>query len=339
MNIDYNAYDDNYHQKKINEYYLDDGWLEIGYELAKKNNDWSELPVSKNFIKKYNQKDGILGKVKFDNVEYRPYADTDKSWYFKDYYTYFVITQGKRKVAYLYYLIREEGYGNWVDDIEILDVFEIVDKDGNEKKVTRPFNEKYFLDNIYSLTRGNVEELGVAVSDKFHKKYPFFLDLFIHYSPLSFNRITFLGKESDLDNNIAIFEVDSVLECKKRKYKVKLILDKKLYLDEAEVELIKEAEYEGDWTYITAKLLYKNSNWDSLELTDNFRKKYTPAKGIIKEIDEMNIDYGLGTETVVANKEYIKTFMHKDMYEVKYKLEYVRDENNFTEDIIVTKLN
>ena len=63
-----------YHLQEINEYYLYDGWLEIGYELAKKNNDWSKLPLSKKFRKKYNSQDGILGKVEFDDIKYRPYA-------------------------------------------------------------------------------------------------------------------------------------------------------------------------------------------------------------------------------------------------------------------------
>ena len=42
-------------------------------ELAKKNGDWSNLPLSKNFIKKYNEKDGILKEIEFDNIVYRPY--------------------------------------------------------------------------------------------------------------------------------------------------------------------------------------------------------------------------------------------------------------------------
>ena len=332
---------------KMHEYYINDevGRDKLILEVAKKNNDWSNLPLSENFRKKYNEKDGIFGKLKFDSIDLNYYKEGEKSYIGGTHHLR--LKDGKQEIIYLIYGKHTEKKDfteiPLLDDVDLFGPIYLTDKNGKEVDYRLPFTDDLKESNLNKLARGDVytfySESSVAVSERFHKKYPFFLDLFIHYSPLSFNRITFLEKESDLDNNIAIFEVDSVLECKKRKYKVKLILDKRLYLDEAEVELIKEAEYEGDWTYITAKLLYKNSNWDSLELTDNFRKKYTPAKGIIKEIDEMNIDYGLGTETVVANKEYIKTFMHKDMYEVKYKLEYIYNEDDYVDDIVVTKID
>ena len=315
-----------YHLQEINEYYLYDGWLEIGYELAKKNNDWSKLPLSKKIRKKYNSQDGILGKVEFDDIKYRPYADTNKNWYFKDYYTYFVITQGEKQIVYHYDIEHEEGFGNWVDDIIILDKFEIVNESGNEKEIRIPFNDNTKKENLYFLVRGGVEELGVAVTDKFHKKYPFFLDLFIHYSPLSYNRIEFKEYESDLDNNTAIFEVNSILECKKRKYEVKLIFDDKLYLDDVEVKLLNTYEYKGDDQYTTLKILYKNSNWDNIKITDKYRKKFN-GKSFIEDIDNIDINYFSDSKRI-ADHEFLRKYRTIDDNFVFYygKFIYTMDE-------------
>ena len=329
---------DNYHQQEINEYYIHDGWLEIGYELAKKDNDWSKLPISKKFRKKYNSKDGILGNVEFDIIEYRPFANTDKNWYFKDYYTYFVITKGKKKVAYHYDVVHENGYGNWIDDIVILEKFEIVDELGNEKEIKRPFTENTKRENINFLVRGGIEESGVAVTDKFHKKYPFFLDLFIHYSPRSYNKIEFLEKESDLDNNIAIFEVNSILECKRRKYEVKLIFDDKMYLDDAEVKLVKEEEYRGDNSERINKITYQNSNWDNLKLTDNFRKKYNSENGIIDDINNINIDIDVDEVTLEMNRKYVTCFTYKNGDKISYLFEYLEDQDGKLDNVLCEKL-
>ena len=211
-------------------------------------------------------------------------------------------------------------------------------ENGKELDYRLPFVGQRKLQNCYDLSFSYDLESGVAVTEKFHKKYPFFLDLFIHYSPLSYNRIEFIEKESDLDNNIAIFEVDSILECKKRKYEVKLIFDDKLYLDDAEVKLVKEEEYNGDNSERINKITYQNSNWDNLKLTDNFRKKYNSENGIIDDINNINIDIDVDEVTLEMNRKYVTCFTYKNGDKISYLFEYLEDQDGKLDNVLCEKL-
>ena len=315
-------------------------WLELCYIVAKKNGDWSKLPLTKNFRKKYNEKDGILGNIQYDSIEYRPYADTNEEYYFKNYYTYFVITQNGKETAYIFSpeYIDDDVLLN---DVGIFDTVLVKDESGTKiKSYGHYFNDNSYWYCFNMLSRGNDDELSVAVTEKFHKKYPFFLDLFIHYSPLSFNHIEFNSKKSSWEDKEAYFTVDSKLECKKRDYKVKFKVDGKGYLDEAEVELIGEEGYEGNQEYISTKILYENSNWDNLKLTDNYRKKFK-GQSYHPDIKKINIDYKTEEEYVEDNNynEYLRLYRMKDGTTSIYYVKYVMSEDKYIDDIICKKLN
>ena len=47
---------------------MDDDFVKVVRMVAEKNSNWSQLPLSNNFNKKYNSQDGILGKD--DNYTY-----------------------------------------------------------------------------------------------------------------------------------------------------------------------------------------------------------------------------------------------------------------------------
>ena len=66
--------------------------------LVKKNSDWSKLPLTKLFLSKFNEKDGILGKIQYDKVEWEPYLESGK--YPFDEFAHIVVTQGLKKTAY-----------------------------------------------------------------------------------------------------------------------------------------------------------------------------------------------------------------------------------------------
>ena len=229
---------------------------------------------------------------------------------------------------------------DYLDDVELIGPIYVTDENGKEMDFRFPFIDDYKIENLRRVVRGEAynAENSVAVTEKFHKKYPFFLDLFIHYSPLSYNKIEFLEKESDLDNNIAIFEVKSILECKRRKYEVKLIFDDKMYLDDAEVKLLDTKEYKGDSQERINKVTYQNSNWDNLKLTDKFKKKYNSKSGIIDDIDTINIDITVDEIALEANKKYITCFTNKEGEVVSYYFEYIKDEDNNLDDVICEKL-
>ena len=315
-------------------------WLELCYIVAKKNGNWSNLPLTENFRKKYNEKDGILGSIQYDNIEYRPYAGTDEDYYFRDYYTYFVITQNKLKTAYIF----SPEYINddiLLNDVGIFDTIIVSDENGNKvKSYGHYFNDNSYSYCFYMLSRGDDDERSVAVTPSFHAKYPFFLDIFEHYSPLRFNHIEFVPERSSWERKEAYFIVDSVLECKRRNYKVNFILDSKGYLDDVNVIKVNEEEYEGDNENRSVKLLYTNSNWQNLEITENYREKHN---GISYNNDINNIDIDYETqEKLVEEKnynEYLRLYRMKDNTTSVYYIKYITDDQGYIDDIECTKLN
>lgn len=260
-------------EKNCDMYYArgGDGWLEVCYLVAQKNGNWDNLFLSENFRKKYNEKDGILGDLQYDSIEYRPYAGSNEDYYFKEDMTYFVITQGKSKTVYKFHPVYLDN--NQLDDVQFSEIIQLYDKNGNRISVGgETIDKDSFEYSFFKLCIGGDDEKRIAVTDNFHRKYPFFLDIFEHYSPLTYNLIEFVSERSSWDRKEAYFIVDSKLECKKRHYKVKFTIDSRGYLDDVEVKKVNEVEYESTDEYRSVKLLYPNSNWQNLEITDNYKK-------------------------------------------------------------------
>lgn len=331
--IRYNTKKQNTNEKQelYNYYYDNDREYELIQKVCEKDGDWKNYPLTSNFLAKYNEKDGIFGDMQFDKVEVNPYKEGE---YHFAYTSHIVVTQGLKKTAYIFYQQhskeRENSpkYEQGLEDVVITDIIPLTDEKGNKLDDRYVFNEKKKLrlvKNIIDVDK-NLQD-SVATTLHFRSKYPHFLDLFIHYSPLSFNKIKFIENESDLDNNIAIFEVDSILECKRRKYKVKLILDDKLYLDDCEVELLEETTYKGNSNDSSAKALYLNSNLENTNLTDDFIKELKSKGSYHEDINDIDIDYPSDEECInnVDYSEYIRNYKMKNgainSYYVKYNIE------------------
>lgn len=275
-------------------YYGPDSYTswELGYEVAKKDGDWSRLPLTSEFRKKYNERDGILGNLEFDKIELAPYdsiTEYSDKYYFINRNCYFVISRGKEKIAYIYNLKYD---GKLLNDVLIKDICNLSNEYGEELNVSGySITYNNFKDSMDFLSRGGNDEQSVAVTPAFHTKYPYFLDLFIHYSPLGVNKIEFASEKSSWERKEAYFIVDSIYECIKRHYKVEFSLDNKGYLDDAKAKLVGEYPYDkGRLVEASSQVFYKNSNWDYLKLSDNFRKKYKDKKSVYEGIDELNID-------------------------------------------------
>lgn len=306
---------------------------ELGLKVAEKNGNWSKYNLSKNFLNKYNEKDGIFGNVQFDKVEYKPYNNGKYS--FED-YSYLVLTQGLKKTAYIFSMLNgSDGY-----DIVFGDTIDLTDDNGQELDAMVTINKDNFTRIFHMLSRGGNDEKSVAVTSSFHKKYPFFLDIFEHYSPLIFNPIEFVTERSSWDRKEAYFIVNSKLECKKRYYKVKFTLDKRGYLDDVKVIKVNEEEYEGRSDEIAAKLLYENSNWDELQITDNYRKKFN-GQSYNTDIKRININYDANGEYIDEknNYEYLWQYTMKDGTTSVYYIKYIMDKNGYIDDIECDKLN
>ena len=327
-------------QKLYDYFHTDVGKWELVQKVCEKNGNWKNYPLTSNFIAKYNEKDGIFGDMQFDKVEVNPYKEGE---YHFAYTSHIVVTQGLKKTAYIFY--REFSkepenspkYEPGLEDVVITDIISLTDEKGNKLDDRFIFNDEKKLKlvkNIIDVDK-NLQD-SAAITTHFKEKYPYFLDLFIHYSPLTYNKIRFIENESDLNTNIAIFEVDSILEYKLRKYKVKFILDDKLYLDDCEVEKIDETIYKENHDNRdnrTARVYYKNSNWDDLKLTDSFKEKYTNEIGTFKDIDLIDIDEKMKETVIETNKLYIILCKFKDGSIHAYIRTIIEDDDDFLDEV------
>ena len=302
--------------------------------LTRKNGDWSNLPLTNNFRKKFNEQDGILGTLNYDSVEKNPYYNNKYPF---ENYSYIVVKNGKQETAYMYSFILDIE-GEHYEDFRIDRVFYLTDENGNELDAKSIINIDNYVESFYMLSAGYEDEQCIGVTSKFHTKYPYFLDIFEHYSPLEYNHIKFVEEKSSWERKEAYFEVDSALECKKRYYLVEFALDEKGYLDDVVVHKVNEVEYEGNRQERINKITYQNSNWDNLNLTGNFRKKFFSESGIVEDIENINIDIPVDEVSLEMNTKYITCFTSKSGEIIAYYFEYIKDNEDSIDNIICNKL-
>lgn len=290
--------------------------------MCMKNGDWSKLPISKEIRKQFNEKEGILKDYEFENVE----VDYEGVEFYDASPAKIIITNGNdKKRVYIDYRFDDDGINN----INIKDVITIVDSEGNKLNEGFPFDDSHIVENFD--TWDNVGLTNKYIAN--HGKE--LLNLFIHYSPLDYNPITFVENKSELNNHMVYFIVTSVLECKEREYKVYYQLDENNYLDDAHAVCVKERELEPKPDLLGAKIYYKNSNWTNLPLSNNFKKKFNSIYGTFKDIDKV-VDGEIAIEKI-SKDNYIFEFLGKDNRHLfyLYKQKYVNEE---LDDIIYTKL-
>ena len=297
--------------------------------LCQKNGNWSKLPITKEVREQYNEKDGILGKVDFDKVEYIPNKEFQHSGNVE-----IITTKGLEKIKYYItfsYAFDLYDQNSGIDGIEINDVVKLTDKNGNELNPGFPFDDKHIISNFSNW-------YNVGLTNKYKKKYgDNLLNLFIHYSPLIYNHIGFDIDKSDLSKNMAYFIVNSVLECKKREYEVYYTLDKDKYLDDAEARLVKEVDTEPTDSESGLKAFYLNSNLDNTNLSDKFKQKIQEYGSYNTDISNIDINYEPESIRIEKGK-YIRCYKMKDGSLNSYIVEYNGTETEMLYDIVSTRL-
>ena len=73
-------------------------------------------------------------------------------------------------------------------------------------------------------------------------------------------------------------------------------------------------------------------------MVNNFRKKYNNVDGVIKDIDDINVDIQMDGVTVEKYKKYIRKFADKNGKTIFYIYEHFRDDDGNLDDIICEKL-
>ena len=298
------------------------GAYELVLLMCQKNGDWSKLPISKETRERFNEKDGLLKDFEFDTIEIDP--TTIGKYEYDSPPAQIILTKGNEKTkVYIDYRYYSDGLSR----VEIKDVIKIIDANGNRLNEGFPFDEKHILMNFETWE-------NVGLTDKYisnHGKE--LLNLFIHYSPLDYNPIGFDITKSRLENNMAYFTVTSFLESKEREYEVYYSLDKNNYLDDVDVKCVKEVELESTNKYETEKLIYKNSNWQGLKLSNNFMKFFSNNDGIIKEKNIVNYEF----YKIKQNEYILKIQLQNGNIEYYYDKERYDNEGNL-DDMQIEKL-
>lgn len=234
---------------------------------------------------------GLLNCESYDKIYY------DKETLAEDNFRRIITETDKKKDIYLISLTQDPYVLRvGAKKIEEIDKFGNI-KDIREKRIFDEKNTEYNFKDLcldgekmdYAGWYGEYYGEDIAISKHFREKYGNFLNLFIHYSPIEYNHITLT--DLDIENQKAVFEVDSILECKKRTYEVKYILDDSKYIYDTEVKLISEEKYSGNSNNRENKLFYMNSNWDNLELTDNFLNKFNGRISVFPDIEMVSFSF------------------------------------------------
>lgn len=109
---------------------MDDDFAKVVYLVAERNNDWSKLPLSKKFKKKYDSINGILLNDDFSNLGYSvEKEDTSKE---NQIVCLMVHHDFKEEYYYIHYTLNNK---NELDDVEIVEKKLIYDEYGNEVDV------------------------------------------------------------------------------------------------------------------------------------------------------------------------------------------------------------
>ena len=216
-----------------------EGVLELLLPLAEKNGNWEHYPLTRHFKDKFNEKDGVLGKIEFDKVEFCPYKEGEYPF---STYPHYVITKGKEKIVYqLDWSIDNDEFGlRAIDDITLSEPIVFVDENGNELDTRLRCTEENWKEILMTLAHGNEEKYNsIAFTDKFNSQYNSLNDLISKKTNES--GACYGYKSNDFKSKIA--ECYWYTKSGDKIVKIKFLLDDREYIDDIEVlssELLKK---------------------------------------------------------------------------------------------------
>lgn len=323
-------------------------------EIAlKKNQNWSDFIeyFTDDFKKKYNEKDGILGKTDVEDA-YRDttYVPQEIDYWDTDTPVYIVKSNGKR---YRYYFRIKSNEWRQIDDLEIIDIVDLDSEDEETVKGVK-FTENTIERLLYNMIFAYDGEAGL--SKHFREKYPNFngffdkgklLSTYIRWNGEIINgfRIEHYG---DIDYSNRVFPNINIIDGYRGiQYTYNLIytLDTQGYLDDFEMQLIDKTEtkltsdfYKKNTTYesIIRKLSGKNRNWQGLPISHSFREKYNEKDGIFSDLEVDWVEFLCDT---IGVKKYPICIHLQDGNIKYYGLIFKLTETNLIDDIEKIELN
>ena len=249
-NIDKIEYVESNLKNVDNKLNVGDDWVKIVKMTAEKNSDWSKLPLSKSFKKKYNSQYGILGKD--DNYTYLS-SNSYESNEINQTVVLNVDHEYKQEYYYVHYTLNEN---NELDDVEIVDKKLLYDENGNKIIYKESISEENYEDVLikladpYNINHAELEIDFYNLTENYISKWSGgFVDSrgFDYYSRYiikelsSFKkRIVYMKCEyPKFDKNGDIIDIDEELTLY---YKVKFFMNTDLWLDDVEVEEVSKKE-------------------------------------------------------------------------------------------------
>lgn len=220
-------------------YKEDSGLRNLLLPLAGKNGNWQHYPLTRHFKEKFNEKDGVLGNIEFDKVEFCPYKEGEYPF---STYPHYVITKGNEKIVYQFnWKTDEDEYGvEAIDDIIFLSSpIKFTDSNGHELDTRLRCTEENFKD-IVLIMMDNNKDLNslVATTDSFKLKYNTLIDIFVNnFKPKGIYETSIYDNQKiDFENLSADFYWTS--DDNRKKYRIHFILDNKQYIDDVEIEVL-----------------------------------------------------------------------------------------------------
>ena len=233
-------------ESKLN---MNDNFAEIIWETAKKNSDWSRLPLSDNFMKKYNSKDGILkGDEGITSIKYSNESNRENN---------IVVLRVAHNLKYEdYYIHYYVDSNNNLDDVELTSKVMDIDESGVEVVKKKLMDEGDYISNIELLAapyRGERNNLDfVYLTDKYYSKWG---KGFVNNRGQDIFYIESIKALCNFQNQIVYLKCDypeigadgwpltgEPIDELSLYYKVHYIINSDFWLDDVEVEEVSKAE-------------------------------------------------------------------------------------------------
>lgn len=231
--------------KKLN---MDNDYAQIITNVAKRDLDWSNLPLSNRFRKKYKNKYGILGKKDNYTDLYGTTIGSDNN---NQIVILYVSHNYKQEQYYIHYTLNDQ---NELDDVEIIDKKLLYDEEGNEVIYKRDMSETW-IGNIIDLAIPWTTEWDpfdyIYTTTNYDKKWvQGFIPTFDckHFDIREVKDLCNKDKrEVYLDIEYGYYNEEdgliiSTIKIDKRYFKVHYFTDKNMWLDDVEVEEVSKEE-------------------------------------------------------------------------------------------------
>ena len=224
---------------------MEDDTLDILYEVAKKNGDWSNLPLSDSFKKKYNSIDGIFKGISYTRCGIYSDSSFDK---IKKLACYNVKTGLKKEEYHVHYIVNDK---NELDDIEIVNKILRYDENGNKVICKESILEESYEDILikladpYNINHAEPETDFFNLTENYMRKwsggfvnnrgFDYYSRYLIKELSSFSNRIVYMKCEyPKFDDNGDIIDLED--KSLTLYYRIRFYLNDDMWLDDVDVE-------------------------------------------------------------------------------------------------------